>query len=232
MKLKESKKELLEEEIKTVKETDLEKDDDAVAVSISEFTSGLNFEHSMEKYKDNMSTAITFLLCGIGGIVVLVLNWFGIIKLIAGKDLEAIVIYVALLILFVIFLGIGIYSIKVANKVKTKIKSEVNYTDEIRDWVADNISPEDVDASYIDNGLPIEIKYFERNSYITKAIKEQFPDAPTDLVESICDEFIEEKFHAVELALAEENMLDDEDYDDEDVEDVDYDSDEDEDDED
>ncbi len=201
---KETKKTLKDNEIKDTKTMKMETENDAAAVSINEFTSGINFEHSVEKYKDNMSTAITFFLCGIAGIVILVLNWFGVINIITGKDASSMVIYISLLVLFIVFIGIAIYSLKAANKVKSKIKSENSYTDEITEWVENNIIPEIVDASYIGDDLPMEIKYFERSAYITNAIKKQFPDAPADLVDNITDEYIETMFHEIERALAEE----------------------------
>lgn len=210
MKSKKTTNELLEKEL--TPEAPTGTDDEALAVNINEFTSGLNYEHSLDKYKDNMSTAVTFFLCGIGGIVLLVLNWFGVINLITGKDLSSMVIYISLLLLFIIFIGIAIYSIKIANKVKTKIKAETNYTDDIREWVDSHIVPEVVDASYNSKGLPSEIKYFERNAIIMKAIKTEFPDAPNELIESITDEYIEEMFHSIERAMAEE--AEDEEYDD------------------
>lgn len=189
------KDELLSEDTKAAEEQ---------AVNINEFTSGLNFEHSVEKYKDNMSTAITFLLCGIGGIVFLILNWFKVIKVITGRDTQSMVIYISFTVLFVIFIGIAIYSLKAAKKVKNKIKSEADYTEDIRAWVDSHIIPEVVDASFDSEGVPSELKYFERSAFITKAVKTEFPDAPNDLVDNIVDEYIEEMFHVIERALAEE----------------------------
>lgn len=37
---------------------------------IEQLTTGSNYENSNEKYQDNLSSAITFLVCGIGGLIV------------------------------------------------------------------------------------------------------------------------------------------------------------------
>ena len=208
-------RELLEKELLSKDYSESSKnEDDALAVNINEFTSGLNFEHSVEKYQDNMSTAVTFFLCGIGGLVFLVLNWFDVIKVITGKSGSSIVIYVSLAVLFIIFIGIAIYSIKAANGVKGKIQSETDYSDKIEEWVEDHVIPEVVDASFDGSNLPTEIKYFERSAFLTRVIKNEFPDAPDDLVDSIVDDYIEQKFHILERALAEEAAAEEETEDD------------------
>ena len=48
-------------------------------------TGGSLYESSTDKYKDNLSSAITFFVCGGIGIILMILNDIGIIKIIT-KD--------------------------------------------------------------------------------------------------------------------------------------------------
>lgn len=164
-------------------------------VSISEFTSGINYENSLEKYKDNMSTAITFLICSIAGYAILVLNWFDIITLIQGKSASSIVTYVTLFILFTVFMGIAIYSLKRAGKNKANISKEADYFNTLSEWLEDNVKPDEVEASYDASDLAEEMKYFERSAYIKNELISKFPDTPRDIIDTITDEYIEYNFN-------------------------------------
>lgn len=163
--------------------------------SISKFTSGLNYEKSEEIYKENMSSAITFFACGIIGAAVLLLNDFGVINIFARKGVMFILLNIVFGVMFAIFLGVAVYSLKRANKAKANIAEEKNINNEISDWLKENIVPQAVDASYNSEGMANEMKYFERVIYIRNALVREFPDAPHDLVDSLIDDYIEETFN-------------------------------------
>ncbi|MBO5460116.1 MAG: hypothetical protein J5981_07740, partial [Lachnospira sp.] len=69
------------------------------------------YESSADKYSDNLSSAITFLICGIVGLAILVLNDLNIIKLFSTSGASFILTNAVLGCLFIIFLIIGIKSL-------------------------------------------------------------------------------------------------------------------------
>lgn len=151
------------------------------------------YESSQEKYKDNLSSAITFFVCGIAGIVILALNFFGVINLIARGSNNFIFVNVVLLAVFLIFVGIGVWSLKYSKQIKANVKKEDESVREIYDWLAKNVTKDDIEAS-CDMDAAEEMKYFSRSEYIGNAIRKQFEDADDKLVESITDSYIEKLF--------------------------------------
>ena len=91
---------------------------------IEQLTTGSNYENSNEKYKDNLSSAITFLVCGIGGLIVVLLNDIGILKFFTYKGASGILTNVVLIGMFVAFIIIAAISFKAAKKAKSNISTE------------------------------------------------------------------------------------------------------------
>lgn len=170
--------------------------EDETLVNISEFTSGNNYENSKEIYSNNISSAITFFICGIGGFVVLALNWFGVLNIIKGKSTSSIFTYVVMALVFLIFLVIAIATLITALKAKANISKENNTVDNIRNWIKENISIEDIEASYDGAALAEEMRYFYRSSYVKEKVQKAFSSIPDDLLDNITDEFIENSFNS------------------------------------
>lgn len=170
--------------------------EDETLVNISEFTSGNNYENSKEIYSNNISSAITFFICGIGGLVVLVLNWFGVLNIIKGKSTSSIFTYVVMALVFLIFLAIAVTTLITALKAKANISKENNTVDNIRNWIKENISIEDIEASYDGEELAEEMRYFYRSSYVKEKVQKEFSSIPDDLLDNITDEFIENSFNS------------------------------------
>lgn len=170
--------------------------EDETLVNISEFTSGNNYENSKEIYSNNMSSAITFFICSICGFVILGLNWFGVLNFIKGKSASSIFTYVVMALVFLIFLAIAIATLRTALKAKANISKENDTIDKIRQWIKDNITVEDIEASYDGGELAEEMRYFYRSSYVKDKVKDEFSSIPDDLLDSITDEFIENIFNS------------------------------------
>lgn len=170
--------------------------EDETLVNISEFTSGNNYENSKEIYSNNLSSAITFFICGIGGFVVLALNWFGVLNLIKGKSASSVFTYIMMALVFLIFLAIAVTTLITALKAKANISKENNTVDNIRNWIKDNVSIEDIEASYDGEELAEEMRYFYRSAYVREKIQKEFSSIPEDLLNNITDEFIENSFNS------------------------------------
>lgn len=159
----------------------------------SQQSAGSIYNSSAEKYSDNLSSAITFFVCGGIGLVILLLNDFNIIHLFNTSGASFILTNVVLGGLFIVFLLIGYKSLKYSKNIKSQMSVENELTEKLSKWLMDNISKETVEASYEDN-IPEEMKYFSRSNYLKKVLKNEFPDISDSIIESVSDDYIESLF--------------------------------------
>lgn len=154
---------------------------------------GSIYESSADKYSDNLSSAITFLICGIAGLVIMVLNNLHIIKLYSTSGASAVLTNVVLGCLFIIFLIIGIRSLKYSKDIKSLVARENEESEKIINWLQENITEEMIEESY-DNEIPEEMKYFSRSEYLKKAIRAEFSEIDDSVLEVVSDKYIEQLF--------------------------------------
>ena len=151
------------------------------------------YENSEDKYKDNLSSAITFFVCGAAGIIRLILNDLGILKFVVKGSSNFILINIVLGLLFVGFIAIGFWSLKYSKNIKNKAAIENKDTDTILAWLNENVSRDDIESSY-NNDIAEEMKYFNRSDYIKSAILKQFPETEDNLADTVADKYIDTLF--------------------------------------
>lgn len=151
------------------------------------------YENSEDKYKDNLSSAITFFVCGAAGIIILILNDLGILKFVVKGSSNFILINIVLGLLFVGFIAIGFWSLKYSKNIKNKAAIENKDTDTILAWLNENVSRDDIESSY-NNDISEEMKYFNRSDYIKSAILKQFPETEDNLADTVADKYIDTLF--------------------------------------
>jgi len=151
------------------------------------------YENSEDKYKDNLSSAITFFVCGAAGIIILILNDLGILKFVVKGSSNFILINIVLGLLFVGFIAIGFWSLKYSKNIKNKAAIENKDTDTILAWLNENVSMDDIESSY-NNDIAEEMKYFNRSDYIKSAILKQFPETEDNLADTVADKYIDALF--------------------------------------
>lgn len=151
------------------------------------------YENSEDKYKDNLSSAITFFVCGAAGIIILILNDLGILKFAVKGSSNFILINIVLGLLFVGFIAIGFWSLKYSKNIKNKAAIENKDTDTILAWLNENVSRDDIESSY-NNDIAEEMKYFNRSDYIKSAILKQFPETEDNLADTVADKYIDTLF--------------------------------------
>ena len=151
------------------------------------------YENSQDKYKDNLSSAITFFVCGAAGIIILILNDLGILKFVVKGSSNFILINIVLGLLFVGFIAIGFWSLKYSKNIKNKAAIENKDTDTILAWLNENVSRDDIESSY-NNDIAEEMKYFNRSDYIKSAILKQFPETEDNLADTVADKYIDALF--------------------------------------
>lgn len=171
-------------------ENELETEDDSTDKSSSQ---GSIYGSSAEKYSDNLSSAITFFICGAIGLIILLLDDFNVIHLFHSSGAFFILTNIVLGGLFFIFIFIGLKSLKYSKEIKSQIAAENEKSQKLYDWLKENISEEMIEGSY-DGNIPEEMKYFSRSSYLKAALAKEFADAEETVIDAVSDKYIEELF--------------------------------------
>ncbi|WP_455716457.1 hypothetical protein [Anaerosporobacter sp.] len=140
-----------------------------------------------DQFKDLRSTAYIFIAVGFGGLVVLLLNIFGVLSFYQGYFA-----WIIMGLLFTSFLIIGFGTLKHSKQVKGQIDEENALTDAINTWLEKNITKEVLDR-VIDPNEADEINYFKQTEYIKNGILETFDK---NLVDSYVDLLVEEFYNS------------------------------------
>lgn len=157
-------------------------------------TGGNLYENNTDKYKDNLSSAITFFICGGIGIILMILNDAGIIKFITKDSSSFIFINIVLGVLFIGFIAIGIWSLKYSNKIKAKAEKEDQTAKDVFSWLDDNVTKEDIEGSYSED-IQEEMKYFNRTAYVKEQLTAQFTEFSDEEAENFSEQFVEKMFN-------------------------------------
>ncbi|SFR97722.1 hypothetical protein [Anaeromicropila populeti] len=139
-----------------------------------------------EQYSDASSSGIMFLVVGIIGIGVIILNALGVVSWIAGYFNYA--LYTAL---SVAALLVGIFTLRRAASLKREIPEETSLQDNIIQWLKDNITADFLNK-YEDEMLADEIVYFNKIEAMKNAVFMQYPDADSDFLDQIIEDFYQE----------------------------------------
>lgn len=181
-----------EEENLTIVEIndDIESADEEVTSNVSIIKKAGVYQDSAQLSKENKSSAYILLTLGILGVIALVLIFFDVIPLYSGMT-SKIITSVVMGTLFVVFIIMGIASMKNAKKLDEMAVSESNLSKEIMNFCEQNLSSESIDNDLQDeewDSLEDEIKYFKRIEHIRELITKQFMNLEEDYVDFMCDE--------------------------------------------
>lgn len=136
-----------------------------------------------ENYK---SSAFALLLVGVLGIIFLILCLFGVVNISVG-DGGMKLAFSVMLIMFLIFIFIGIRSFFLSKTIEALAEDEDDLTARVEDYFKSNYSAGKIDEIAIlpeDVDLPDEMKYFKRNDAIKKILLEQFGDLDESYVDN------------------------------------------------
>jgi hypothetical protein len=139
-----------------------------------------------EQYRDLKSSAVTFIIVSIIGIVVLLLNIVGIIGFFSGA-----LSYIVMGSLFIIFFYIGISSNVKAKKVASEIDEENRVTDSINQWLKQNITKELLDST-VNSDDSDEIRFFQKQEKMKEMINEHFGELNDSYLDRLVEEFYNE----------------------------------------
>ena len=147
------------------------------------------YVNNEEKAQENKASAYTLLTVGGLGLVLVSLVFLDVIDIgisHTGKYMTTGVMGV----LFILFIIMGIVSMKNSRIFKKRAGKENNLTVEIKKWCIRNLERDEIDGSLGLTGEQEELKYFQRFDYVRNAISRQF----MNLDEGYLDRLVEEVY--------------------------------------
>ena len=134
-----------------------------------------------DKYNDLKFSGISFIVFGILGGGLLIANIIGLINIF--NQFSSFI----MALVFIIFIGIGISSLIRAGKLKSIVSEEEKVTNEVLDWMEENITDEHI-ASLIDENLSEEDNYFQVHGILCEELSGQFAFLNKGYVEQLMDD--------------------------------------------
>jgi hypothetical protein len=150
------------------------------------------YANTGDKYRDNLSSAWTFLICGIAGLAFLVVYDLGLIPVFSMATASKILFNVVMVLLFFGFLVIGVLSMRYSRKIKLDLDVNNSKNDEVMAYLRENLSLEQIDATYSKEELPQEMYYFRRYDAIREAVNEHFGQQNDEFLNAICESYLDE----------------------------------------
>lgn len=141
-----------------------------------------------DQYKDLSSTVWVFLLFGLVGLIFVLLNVTKVIH-IFSNPLPNIVMGV----LFLFFVYVGLSTYKKAKQVQSGIDAENQLTQDINEWLNNNITNEFV-ASHRDDSISEELSYIKLFDAIKEMLIKEFGNQNTSYLDRLIEEFYSNKF--------------------------------------
>ncbi len=149
------------------------------------------FISANEKYKELSSSASSLLVVGIIGYIVLILHKLGLFSVNMTKT-AYVLFFSSMVIIFGIFIIMGIYTYSKAKKMKSNISNEETFIDTINNYILNNIDVEESNKNCTDD-ITEEEKYIIRLEYIKSKVFEKFKD----LDEALADTLIEKNYNTL-----------------------------------
>lgn len=179
-----------------------EDEDDAEEETASCCSKNNAFVSAATRYDDYRSSGIVFTFLGVIGIVFAVLNFMNVITLF-GSGFSAGV----LLVMFSVFLILGIVSFRKSGGLKEAMVKEKELTAKVKEWLQENVTEEslqepvttntsdEVSEEEAENAIVSEeLFYLDRLAQIRASVKEAFPEITDAHADHLIEEFIQVNF--------------------------------------
>lgn len=151
------------------------------------------YMNNEERAEENRTSAYTLLTVGGIGLIIIVLIFLGEIDLHLSLTSKYMITGV-MGVLFILFIVMGIVSMKNSKILKRKASKENNLTQQIKKWCVENIKIDQVDEQLDIKGQPEELKYFQRFDFMKKKIQNQFVNLDEGYLERLVEEVYSEIF--------------------------------------
>lgn len=149
------------------------------------------YVNNEEKAENHKSSAYTLLLVGCVGLLLVLLYFFGIIRI---TGFNRYMVSGVMGTLFLLFIIMGLVSFKSASFFAGKAKGEINLTREITAWCKENLRADEIDASLSAEEDSSEALYFARTEKMKERITEKFMNLDQDYLERLTDELYDSIF--------------------------------------
>lgn len=149
-----------------------------------------------ERAEENRTSAYTLLIVGGLGFVLDILFFMDVIQ-IHMTLVSKYMISGVMGVMFLLFLVMGMISMKNSRILQKKAGTENNLTQEIRKWCNAQLSAEEIDSKLALEGLSEEVKYFQRFEKVKELIQNQFINLDEAYLDRLIDEIYPEVFEKV-----------------------------------
>ncbi|MCH5274374.1 MAG: hypothetical protein J1E65_00945 [Lachnospiraceae bacterium] len=151
------------------------------------------YENSAERAADNKSSAYMLLIVGGLGLLVIVLGIAGVLPFHLTGTMKYMT-YGIMSALFVLFVIMGIISMKSYHIFAKKAESENSLRSTIEKWCLENVKAENIDGEITAAEVSDEEKYFKRTSWMKEKISKQFLNLDEAFLENFVDEIYDRVF--------------------------------------
>lgn len=154
------------------------------------------YRNSAQRAEDNKSSAWTLLFVGGVGFIGMLLIMMGIIP-IHFSGMTKYMVYGVMLAMFLLFIIMGIVSLRNSKIFAQKAQSENSLADTMRTWCMENLNKNSIDMelfSVEEQTLTEEIKYFKRIENLKIRISEKFMNLDEGFLDAFIDSIYEEIF--------------------------------------
>lgn len=138
-----------------------------------------------DRYKENVSTAWTFLITGIVGLIFTVINILGYLSIMGG-ELQ----YIVSIILFLAFIGLGIFSFSKNKSLQELAKQEEENEKVYRKWLSE-LSGKELHSVWNEKASDEENEIVLVN-FISEKLVKNFPELNENFADSLADEYFNE----------------------------------------
>lgn len=160
-------------------------DDDLEGNNILRPSDSPGYVSKEDKYQELQSTGYSFLIVSIIGILVLILNILNIISIFYGMFS-----YIILGTVLILFLVIGITTLRSASKVSLEIDYENAQTKKINDWLYENVRKDNLNKILdIESFEHEEAYYLKLIDEIKELVKNEFEGLDDNYLESIIEDY-------------------------------------------
>ena len=153
------------------------------------------YENSAAKAEDNKLSAFTLLLVGIVGMAVVILGLLGVLPFQLTGTTKYMT-YGIMSALFLLFIVMGLVSMKSYRIFAKKAESENNIRNTMEKWCLETLHKEALDQELFseDEDVAEEIKYFRRTALLKEKIAKQFVNLDQAFLDNFVDELYEDIF--------------------------------------
>ncbi len=139
------------------------------------------YVNKKDKYTDLKFSGYSFISFALIGYLLVVINAAGVIHLFTTFSM------IILVIMFTIFLGIGISSFRKAGKIKGLVSEEENVVEKVQAYIDANFTDDYLD-SLGDKDVSEEENFFHVTEILKKELAGQFPLFSRDYIDQLVDE--------------------------------------------